>query len=325
VKSPEIPLNEECRLNKLRSLNILDTPAEERFDRLTRLAKRMFNVPIALVSLIDDNRQWFKSCQGLNVSETPRDISFCGHAILDDEILMVTDTLEDERFADNPLVLGEPHIRFYAGCPLRSEDGSRLGTLCIIDQMPRLFNSDDLNELKSLAELVERELMLDSLAKMDNLTNILNRRGFITIAQNSLNLCTRHRISVSVVFLDLDKFKQINDSFGHAEGDKVLIKFAENMTKIFRMSDVIARLGGDEFAVLLTGTTNEQAKEVIDRFEKSIQSYNQEEKRGYDINFSDGIVTIDFSKESSNVDQSHSIEALLDQADALMYVNKKLK
>ena len=325
MKRPEIPSNEETRLNKLRSLNILDTPAEERFDRLTRLSKRIFNVPIALVSLIDDNRQWFKSCQGLSVSETPRDISFCGHAILDDEIFMVTDTIKDERFADNPLVLGEPHIRFYAGCPLRSEDGSRLGTLCIIDQIPRTFYPDDLDELKSLAELVERELMLDSLAKMDNLTNILNRRGFITIAENSLNLCARHRISVSVVFLDLDKFKQINDSFGHSEGDKVLIKFAKSMKEVFRESDVIARLGGDEFALLLTGTTNEQAKEVIDRLEKSIQSYNQSEKRGYDINFSEGIVTLDLSKESSNVDQNLSIEALLDQADALMYKNKKLK
>jgi len=325
VKRPEIPSNEETRLNKLRSLNILDTPSEERFDRLTRLAKRMFNVPIALVSLIDENRQWFKSCQGLSVSETPRDISFCGHAILDDEIFMVTDTIKDERFADNPLVLGEPHIRFYAGCPLRSEDGSRLGTLCIIDQIPRIFYQEDLDELKSLAELVERELMLDSLAKMDNLTNILNRRGFITIAENSLNLCARHRISVSVVFLDLDKFKQINDNFGHSEGDKVLIKFAEGMKEVFRESDVIARLGGDEFALLLTGTTNEQAKEVIDRFEKSIQSYNQSEKRGYDINFSKGIVTLDLSKESSNVDQNLSIEALLDQADVLMYKNKKIK
>jgi diguanylate cyclase (GGDEF)-like protein len=325
VKRPEIPLNEANRLNKLRSLNILDTPPEERFERLTRLAKRMFNVPIALVSLIDENRQWFKSCQGLNVSETPRDISFCGHAILDDEIFMVTDTLEDERFADNPLVLGEPHIRFYAGCPLRGEDGSRLGTLCIIDQIPRFLNPDDLDELRSLAELVERELMLDSLAKMDNLTNILNRRGFITIAQNSLNLCARHSISVSVIFLDLDKFKLINDNFGHAEGDKVLIKFAESMTKIFRMSDVIARLGGDEFAVLLTGTTNEQAKEVIDSLENSIQSYNQGANHGYYINFSEGIVTLDFSKDASNVDQSLSIEVLLNQADALMYKNKKLK
>jgi len=104
MKKPDIPLNEEHRLKTLRSLNILDTASEERFDRLTRMAKRLFNVPIATISLVDEDRQWFKSCIGLTVKETPRDISFCGHAILDDEVFIISDTLQDERFVDNPLV-----------------------------------------------------------------------------------------------------------------------------------------------------------------------------------------------------------------------------
>ena len=107
---PAIPVDEAARLSALRSLNILDTVPEERFDRLTRMARRMFGVPIALISLVDENRQWFKSCQGLSVSENPRNISFCGHAILDDEILVVPNALADERFHDNPLVRDEPRI-----------------------------------------------------------------------------------------------------------------------------------------------------------------------------------------------------------------------
>lgn len=136
MQIPAKPADEPARLDALRALNILDTSPEERFDRLTRLAKRLFDVPIALVSLVDVDRQWFKSCVGLDASETPRDISFCGHAIVGDEILMIRDTLVDERFHDNPLVTGAPHIRFYAGCPLRVPNGSKIGTLCLIDADP---------------------------------------------------------------------------------------------------------------------------------------------------------------------------------------------
>src|ERR1700752_1549332 len=114
--TPALPADENTRLDTLRALNILDTSPEERFDRLTRLAKRLFGVPIALVNLVDADRQWFKSCVGLSATETPRDISFCGHAILGDDILLVPDAGVDERFHDNPLVTGDPNIRFYAGC-----------------------------------------------------------------------------------------------------------------------------------------------------------------------------------------------------------------
>ena len=119
MKAPATSIDEAVRLTTLRSLDILDSLGEERFDRLTRMAKQMFRVPIALVSLVDENRQWFKSCVGLDVSETSRDISFCGHAILGDEVFVISDTLKDDRFSDNPLVLEDPHIRFYAGCPIR--------------------------------------------------------------------------------------------------------------------------------------------------------------------------------------------------------------
>jgi len=138
VEPPLSPANEAKRIEALRSLQVLDTPPEERFDRITKIAQHVFDVPIALVSLVDESRQWFKSKQGLEVCETGRDVSFCGHAILRDDALVVPDAFLDKRFADNPLVTGEPHVRFYAGHPLADAAGFKLGTLCIIDHRPRV-------------------------------------------------------------------------------------------------------------------------------------------------------------------------------------------
>ncbi len=315
MKKHTTPNNEEKRLNALRSLNVLDTLPEERFDRLTRLAKRMFDVPMALVSLVDENRQWFKSCVGIDISEAPRDMSFCGHAILGDEIFIIPDTLQDERFSDNPFVLNSPYCRFYAGCPLRYADGTMLGTLCIIDTKPRSLNDDDLAALRDLAELTEHELMAVQLATQDELTKLSNRRGFIKLAQNSLDICLRHDISSALVFLDLNKFKAINDIFGHAEGDKALNVFSKILQENVRKSDVVGRLGGDEFAMFLTDTSQETAEQTILRLRNSLQTHNQESNSGYEISFSEGIVTIDYEKDLS-------LEELLSQADSLMYDKK---
>ncbi len=157
IEAPQLACERE-RLAALRALRVLGTPAEERFDRITRLARDLFEVKIALVSLVDRDRQWFKSRQGLAASETPRSISFCGHAIASHEALVVEDTLQDERFSDNPLVTGAPHIRFYAGCPLRAPNGHLIGTLCIIDDAPRAFGERDKDLLHDLARVVEAEL-----------------------------------------------------------------------------------------------------------------------------------------------------------------------
>jgi CheY-like chemotaxis protein len=156
-RAPEPP-DEAERLRALRALGILDTPPEERFDRLTRLAVELFDVPIALVTLVDADRQWFKSRQGDVAPETPRDQAFCAHAILDDEPLVVTNALEDERFAENPLVLGPPHLRFYAGQAIHAPQGSRVGTLCLIDHRPRDLSERERKLLADLAALVEAEL-----------------------------------------------------------------------------------------------------------------------------------------------------------------------
>lgn len=158
MKSPTIPSSESERLQLLYSLNLLDTPPEERFDRVTLMAKNLFDVDVCLLSLVDKDRQWIKSKQGTNLQETPRALSFCGHAILKQEIMVINDTLEDERFADNPLVTNFPFIRFYAGIPLGLEDDLKVGTLCIIDSRPRSFSHTDKMLLTDLANIIEYEL-----------------------------------------------------------------------------------------------------------------------------------------------------------------------
>ena len=159
MQEPPRPANEPDRLQALRQLLILDTPPEERFDRLTAFAAQEFDVPTALLSLIDDDRQWFKSRVGVDSCETPRSISFCGHAILQDDIMVVPDVNQDERFIDNPLVTGEPHIQFYAGAPLKLPGGQNVGTLCLIDNKPRTLGDIDLAILGSLRDLAVEELV----------------------------------------------------------------------------------------------------------------------------------------------------------------------
>ncbi len=156
--APGIPQNEAERIQVLHDLLILDTEPEERFDIITAYCQSRFGVEIALVSLVDTDRQWFKSTCGLDAKETPRDISFCGHAILQDEVFIIKNALEDERFADNPLVLGPPNIRFYAGAPLKLSSGQTVGTLCIIDPKPKSLEPEEAEHLSVLAQMVSMEL-----------------------------------------------------------------------------------------------------------------------------------------------------------------------
>ncbi len=158
VRGGERGFDDISRLAALADYRVLDTGAEACFDNLTELTAKIFGTPISLVSLVDEHRQWFKSHRGLDVSETPREYAFCDHAIRADDTLMVPDTWVDERFSHNPLVLGDPHIRFYCGVPLRTPEGHGLGTLCIIDRQPRQLDAQQLSLLRGLARQVELEL-----------------------------------------------------------------------------------------------------------------------------------------------------------------------
>ncbi|UMZ14687.1 sensor domain-containing diguanylate cyclase [Pseudomonas sp. MPFS] len=313
---PSKPNNEALRIQSLRALNVLDTPPEERFDRLTRLAKRLFNVPIALVSLVDGDRQWFKSCMGLDASETPRDISFCGHAILGDQILTVCDAEQDVRFHDNPLVVGDPGIRFYAGCPLTVANGSKLGTLCLIDVKPRDLDDEERALLRDLARMAEQELAAVQMASMDELTLLSNRRGFEALARHALGVCKRLDKPATLLFFDLNDFKQINDTYGHAEGDGALKTFADVLRIAFRESDVIGRLGGDEFVALLTAADHVETSHIMARLREILDERNATLKRGYDIRFSVGQIEY-------NAERHPDVEALLADADKAMYLQKQ--
>ena len=313
---PLQPANEETRLATLRALNILDTAPDERFDRLTRLARRLFGVPIALVSLIDADRQWFKSASGLAATETPRDISFCGHAILGDRVFMVPDAAVDERFHDNPLVTGATNVRFYAGCPLQMPGGSRLGTLCLIDHNPRDLDAEELDLLTDLARMAETELAAVQLATIDDLTQLSNRRGFMGLAQQALRMCRRLQKPAGLLFFDLDGFKAINDRFGHAEGDHALGAFAALLKKVFRDSDVIGRLGGDEFTVFLTNTNEAEAAAALVRLGTAVDTHNLAAQRDYTLRYSVGTTLFDKARHET-------VESLVAEADERMYEHKR--
>ena len=178
---PATPPMRPIVLTRSANSGLLDSDPEERFDRLTRLAQEIFDAPIALVSLVDETRQWFKSNQGLSASETSREVSFCGHAILGDDIFVVPDATQDPRFADNPLVAGSPDIRFYAGAPLSTKDGYAIGTLCVIDTVPRDWSQSQSRVLRDLADLVQSEL---NSARIKNQQKALLALSAITALSN---------------------------------------------------------------------------------------------------------------------------------------------
>lgn len=318
MSAAPLPANEAQRLEALQRSGLLDGPPEERFDRLTRLARRLFNVPIALVSLVDANRQWLKSCLELDVVETPRDVAFCAHAILQDNVFIIPNDLEDQRFADNPLVTGEPYIRFYAGRPLKDVNGFPLGTLCLIDRRPRELDEDDLAVFEDLAQMAESELAGFQLSVSDELTGITNRRGFLGLAEYGLALCRRQNLSATLIFFDLDGLKTVNDTLGHAAGDELIRQFSGLLAQAFRSSDLFARLGGDEFVVLLANATTNDAHTNVATLELAAIQESQDEEHPWELRFSSGIVAFDPVRH-------HGIADLLKEGDELMYAAKRAK
>ena len=315
MKKPNILQDEETRLKALRSLDILDSPTEERFDRIARMAKRIFDVPIVLVGFIDKDRHWFKSRIGLNLDEEPRETSFCNHSILCDEAFIVSDATLDERFANNPLVTGEPNIRFYAGYPLKLNDGSKIGTFCIIDKKPRHLNSDDIATLSDLAMLIEREIAAIQLSTIDEMTGILNRRGFLALGQQSIEFCTQQNIPTILTYMRLNKLEQINNTsrrtFGHTRGNAILASFSNLLNSQCRSSDLIARVSDNEFVMLSVYADNNSVKSTTKRIQMSLDHKEQNSNDEDNISFSHAAVNFDPS-------QHDSIDALLEDGKLQM-------
>ena len=303
---PPLPTNEARRLAALRSYDVLDTPPERAFDDLTTVAARVCGAPIALVSLVDEARQWFKAKVGTDLAGGCRSAAFCAHAILSDELTVVPDARLDPRFADNPLVTGPPGVRFYAGAPLVDPDGFALGTLCVVDVVPRELTAGQADTLAALARQAMDQLLLRKAlreakdeagrrtsaerrmrhqALHDGLTGLPNRLLFLDRLGACLARSRREAdYHFAVLFLDLDRFKVVNDSLGHAAGDRLLVEVARRLRRGLRGTDglyrdrepaapTVARLGGDEFTVLLDGLRHPtDAVRVADRLRGALSA-----------------------------------------------------
>ena len=337
VAAPK-PIDEQTRLNALEAYEILDTMPEQVFDDLTYLASQICNTPIALISLVDAERQWFKSRVGLNIDETHRDLAFCAHAILEpEELLIVKDAEEDSRFVDNDLVV-DGTVRFYAGAPLRRREGSALGTLCVIDDQPRELDDEQRAALAALSRQVVGQLELRKALRdlkhhqtkleryqqdleaanvelaaqrnTDALTGIPNRGAFDRRLDEEVLRAQRYGSSLSLVMLDVDRFKDYNDSFGHAAGDKVLKAVAGMLREISRTSDFVARFGGEEFTAILPGTSLRGASIMSERFRHGIAAATWEGRR---VTVSVGV---------AELADSDTRQSLLTRADEALYEAK---
>ncbi len=261
---------EALRLAALERYDILDTPREPAFDRVAHLIRLIFGVETAIVSLIDGHRQWFKAAEGNKVDELPVRDTFCRHALLASAPLIVTDAATDPRFKDSPLVTGPIGLRFYAGVAITTPDGHNVGTICAIDYVPRSFSERESEILCAMARIVTDELELRRLATTDGLTGISTRRAFKEDANKYVALARRHRSQLSAIAFDIDRFKTINDTYGHAAGDVVLKAVTEVVGQTLRQSDLLGRLGGEEFAVILPDTDAAGAMAVAEKLRHAI-------------------------------------------------------
>ncbi|UAJ12315.1 GGDEF domain-containing protein [Glacieibacterium megasporae] len=309
--------DEAGRIAAVDRLAVLDTPPEVPFEKIVDLIRTILNVPMATVTLVDRDRQWFLARRGIAAQETPRAISFCTHTIQQRDPLLVPDAHLDPRFMDNPLVQGDPRIRSYAGVPLRTAEGYNVGALCAIDTRPRTFSDAEVNILVNFANIVTDELELRLIAQRDHLTGALTRRGFVEQAAKQFAAYTRHGRPGALIMLDVDHFKTVNDSHGHAAGDQVLRQLAELCSSVMRPNDAFGRLGGEEFALLLPDAAPAEASAVAERFREMIEVYPFEIGAGrtLQVTVSLGVASLDLS--------TTSVDCWLAAADTLLYRAKQ--
>ena len=451
MKIAPLPSNEQDRLATLRKYDILDTEPESAFDAMTHLASYICQTPIAAISLVDENRQWFKAITGLDAKETSRDVAFCAHAILQDETMIVPDATLDERFCDNPLVTSGPDIRFYAGVPLVASDGQHLGTLCVIDRVARELSQEQLDAINILAKNIMAHLdlrlshkqtrqyvddlqlaasifdaaseamvvtdannlivtvnpaftsttgytlnevvgrkpsllssgrqskefyhkmwsMLDTKghwngelwnkrkngeeyaehlsisvifnedgskrlhvaifsdvtekkqadeliwkqANFDHLTQLPNRRLFRDRLEQEIKVSNRTGSPLALFFIDLDRFKEVNDTLGHGVGDQLLVQAADRINQCVREPDTVARMGGDEFTVILSQINDPLDTKIV--AENIVQKLSQPFMvDGHTLNISASIGITIYPNDGDSAEQ------LLKNADIAMYAAK---
>ncbi|UVD58758.1 sensor domain-containing diguanylate cyclase [Rhizobium sp. Pop5] len=313
--SSEAIQRENDRLAALQQLDLLDTPRDEGFERIVRLIKQIFSIDIGIVSLIDAHRQWYKACSGLAADEVSLEDTFCRCVVDCDEPVIVQDASKDPRFSKHPSVTGDDHIRFYAGVPLRTKAGHMIGTVCAIDRRPRSFSSKDLAILEELAGAAMDRIDLMQSAATDGLTEAMTRRAFKQEADQLISLALRHQHDLSCIVFDIDHFKQVNDTHGHAAGDEVLKAVVSVCKTVLRVGDLFGRIGGEEFAIVLPHVDREGATAVAEKLRAAIASQP--------IFGEHGALKVTASLGTSALSiVSKDIETLLAQADAAMYQAK---
>lgn len=342
---PEKPANESARLAELERYRILDTDPERSYDDLLAIAAAICDTPMGSVTLVADDRQWFKARRGIAAQETSRDVAFCGHAILTPEdMLVVPDALRDERFHDNPLVTGDPKIRFYAGAPLVT-NGQATGTLCVMDHKPRELTPFQKQTMISLsrqvaalfelraayrdlhhhlnerrwyeqkleayqAMLEEQNAELSELSKTDALTGLPNRRAFNAALHAAIGNASTQRGPLCVAVLDVDHFKTINDLHGHPAGDTALAAIASALKSQVGISGFAARCGGEEFAVILPKTPLASAELQCEFMRQAVQDLAQ----GFPVTISIGVTEYRHGDDAST---------MYSRADAALYSAKR--
>ncbi|MDP9779064.1 diguanylate cyclase (GGDEF)-like protein [Nakamurella flavida] len=325
---------EAQRLAAVYRYEILDSPRAATFDRITALAARVFRVPVAAISMVDADRVWFASCDGMPVTQTPREPGLCATTILSPVPRVVPDLRVDEDARDNSLVTSGA-VRFYAGAPLRTADGHNIGALCLLDTEPRTLDAADVENLADLAALVVTELelrlrtrqevaavrrtmarehrRLRLLSVTDPLTGIANRRALTEGLALALAEDLDVERPISLVLADLDHFKSINDRYGHGTGDRVLTAVAECLGRQVRDGDLVARFGGEEFITLLNATSRQDAVGWAERTREALADL-----------VVDGVparVTASFGVATH--DGSESADDLIHRADLALYQAKR--
>ncbi len=321
------------KIANIHSLDLFYTPLEERFERLTRLARRALQAPVAAISLLNEDKQWFKSAAGWGISELPRDQAICKLTVEAGQILLIGDTLEDPRVAKLPVVATAPRFRAYAGHPLLDEHGACVGTFCVFDLKPREFLAGDRQTLTDLAALAQRELLSDQLtnahaaltsklgvarreALMDPLTHLWNRRGASVLLKGAFASADQRGTPLALALLDLDNFKRVNDNHGHQTGDEVLRRVASRLLSAVRGDDAICRLGGDEFLVLMADTDAKVANRVAERIRHAITDTP--------VPTRDGAMAVSVSVGCTirQPRDTAAVEALLERADQALMQSK---
>lgn len=326
---PEIPVNELIRQEVLDNQELLDTPADPYLDVLVRVVGEMFDVKTVLISLVDRDRQWFKARRGLDVPETPRSVSFCGHAILQDDLFLVEDTHQDPRFVDNPVVTGAPFLRFYAGQPLLAQDGHAIGTLCLLHPSPKQLNDKQRQRFKDMATLAEGYLKLRQMSEqtvqlraalsreqrktmLDSLTQLWNRAGLDHFLPREKARAEERDMKLGLLFCDLDYFKKVNDVHGHDAGDKVLWESARRIAAAVRPQDVVTRSGGEEFVVLAQVHGDQELQMIGERIRHAVARTPVDAGEGVELKLT-------ISVGCALAEQEEKPERTLKRADKALY------